>query len=107
MNCMSWFAIYFCISGVTLADRVAFLTQFHPFLCKASGGRFGARGGGGRGHDALVNRRIKIKSGQYKGCRGLVKEVTGALVHIELESQMKIVSGECLLSLLLLFVACL
>ncbi|CAN6233267.1 unnamed protein product [Urochloa humidicola] len=57
-----------------------------------SGGRFGARGGGGRGHDALVNRCIKIKSGPYKGYRGRVKEVTGALVRIELDSQMKIVT---------------
>ncbi|TVU28725.1 hypothetical protein EJB05_20255 [Eragrostis curvula] len=56
-----------------------------------SGGRFGGRGGG-RGHDALVNRCIKIKSGPYKGYRGRVKEVTGALVRIELESQMKIVT---------------
>ncbi|KAL6635202.1 hypothetical protein ACP70R_027873 [Stipagrostis hirtigluma subsp. patula] len=57
-----------------------------------SGGRFGGRGGGGRGHDALVNRCIKIKSGPYKGYRGRVKEVTGALVRVELDSLMKIVT---------------
>ncbi|CAN6239283.1 unnamed protein product [Urochloa humidicola] len=57
-----------------------------------SGGRFGARGGGGRGLDALVNRCIKIRSGPYKGYRGRVKEVTGGLVRIELDSQMKIVT---------------
>ncbi|OEL21483.1 putative transcription elongation factor SPT5-like protein 1 [Dichanthelium oligosanthes] len=57
-----------------------------------SGGRFGGRGGSGRGHDALVNRCIKIKSGPYKGYRGRVKEVTGALVRIELDSLMKIVT---------------
>ncbi|KAG2661873.1 hypothetical protein PVAP13_1KG111593 [Panicum virgatum] len=58
----------------------------------SSGGRFGGRGGGGRGNDTLVNRCIKIKSGPYKGYRGRVKEVTGALVRIELDSLMKIVT---------------
>ncbi|WVZ73461.1 hypothetical protein U9M48_021764 [Paspalum notatum var. saurae] len=57
-----------------------------------SGGRFGGTGSGGRGHDAMVNRCIKIISGPYKGYRGRVKEVTGALVRIELDSQMKIVT---------------
>uniref|UniRef100_A0A0E0K5R9 Transcription elongation factor SPT5 n=1 Tax=Oryza punctata TaxID=4537 RepID=A0A0E0K5R9_ORYPU len=47
---------------------------------------------GGRGHDTLVNRCIKIKSGPYKGYRGRVKEVTGALVRVELDSLMKIVA---------------
>ena len=37
---------------------------------------------------------IKIKSGPYKGYRGRVKEVTGALVRVELDSLMKIVTGE-------------
>jgi transcription elongation factor SPT5 len=64
-------------------------------LCNAVGGRFGGRGGGGgRGHDSLVNRCIKIKSGPYKGYRGRVKEVNGALVRIELDSLMKIVTGK-------------
>jgi transcription elongation factor len=63
--------------------------------------------GGGRGHDALVNRCIKIKSGTYKGHRGRVKEVTGALVRVELDSPIKIVTGESLLPLLLVSVACL
>jgi len=59
----------------------------------ADGGRFGG-GRGGRGHDALVGKCIKIKSGPYKGYRGRVKEVTGALVRVELDSLMKIVTGE-------------
>jgi hypothetical protein len=66
----------------------------------ADGGRFGG-GRGGRGHDALVGKCIKIKSGPYKGYRGRVKEVTGALVRVELDSLMKIVTGEssyCFLS---------
>ncbi|XP_044952999.1 putative transcription elongation factor SPT5 homolog 1 isoform X2 [Hordeum vulgare subsp. vulgare] len=57
-----------------------------------SGGRFGGGGRGGRGHDALVSRCIKIKSGPYKGYRGHVKEVNGALVRVELDSLMKIVT---------------
>lgn len=59
----------------------------------ADGGRFGG-GRGGRGYDALVGKCIKIKSGPYKGYRGRVKEVTGALVRVELDSLMKIVTGE-------------
>ncbi|AQL01211.1 putative transcription elongation factor SPT5 homolog 1 [Zea mays] len=55
------------------------------------GGRFGG-GRGGRGYDALVGKCIKIKSGPYKGYRGRVKEVTGALVRVELDSLMKIVT---------------
>ncbi|KAM0926843.1 hypothetical protein ACQ4PT_003027 [Festuca glaucescens] len=57
-----------------------------------SGGRFGGVGRGGRGHNALVSRCIKIKSGPYKGYRGRVKEVNGALVRVELDSLMKIVT---------------
>ncbi|KAK3131898.1 hypothetical protein QOZ80_6AG0513120 [Eleusine coracana subsp. coracana] len=56
------------------------------------GGRFGGGGRGGRGQDALVGKCIKIKSGPYKGYRGRVKEVTGALVRVELDSLMKIVT---------------
>ncbi|PAN08467.1 hypothetical protein PAHAL_1G415200 [Panicum hallii] len=68
------------------------ISQSPGRLPPRAGGRFGGRGGGGRGHDALVNRSIKIKSGPYKGYRGRVKEVTGALVRIELDSLMKIVT---------------
>jgi hypothetical protein len=82
-------------------------TTMHPLLCNAAGGRFGGRGGGGRGHDALVNRCKEIKSGTYKRYRGRVKEVTGALVRVELDSPIKIVTGESLLSQLLVSVACL
>uniref|UniRef100_A0A453R2C4 Spt5 KOW domain-containing protein n=1 Tax=Aegilops tauschii subsp. strangulata TaxID=200361 RepID=A0A453R2C4_AEGTS len=53
---------------------------------------FGGGGRGGRGHDALVGKCIKIKSGPYKGYRGRVKEVTGVLVRVELDSLMKIVT---------------
>lgn len=53
-----------------------------------TGGRFR----GGRGHDPLVGRTIKIRSGPLKGYRGRVKEVTGVLVRVELDSQMKVVT---------------
>uniref|UniRef100_R7W517 Putative transcription elongation factor SPT5-1-like protein n=1 Tax=Aegilops tauschii TaxID=37682 RepID=R7W517_AEGTA len=43
------------------------------------GGRFGGGGRGGRGHDALVGKCIKIKSGPYKGYRGRVKELRGMI----------------------------
>ncbi|BAH91888.1 Os02g0772000 [Oryza sativa Japonica Group] len=56
------------------------------------GRRFGGRDHGGKGHDTLVNRCIKIKSGPYKGYRGRVKEMTGALVRVELDSLMKVVA---------------
>jgi transcription elongation factor SPT5 len=66
----------------------------HSPISNAAGGRFGGGGRGGRGHNALVSRCIKIKSGPYKGYRGRVKEVNGALVRVELDSLMKIVTGE-------------
>ncbi|THU57844.1 hypothetical protein C4D60_Mb03t07870 [Musa balbisiana] len=53
---------------------------------------FGGGFRGGRGHDSLINKCIKIKSGPLKGYRGRVKEVTGPLVRVELDSQMKIVT---------------
>lgn len=57
------------------------------------GGRYRG-GGGGRGHDALTGRSIKIRSGPFKGYRGRVKEVTGIQVRVELDSQMRIVTGK-------------
>jgi hypothetical protein len=70
----------------------------------ADGGRFGGGGRGGRGQDALVGKCIKIKSGPYKGYRGRVKEVTGALVRVELDSLMKIVTGKSLYCYLFYYV---
>lgn len=54
----------------------------------AAGGR-----GRGRGHDSMVGKCIKIRLGPFKGYRGRVTEVTGELVRVELDSQMKIVTG--------------
>lgn len=41
----------------------------------------------------MVGRTIKIRSGPLKGYRGRVKEVTGVFVRVELDSQMKVVTG--------------
>ena len=54
----------------------------------------GGRHRGGRGNDPIVGRVIKIRRGPLKGYRGRVKEVTGSLVRVELDSQMKIVTGK-------------
>ncbi|KAM3689518.1 hypothetical protein ACJW31_09G051600 [Castanea mollissima] len=45
-----------------------------------------------RGHDDLVGKRVMIRQPLYKGCHGIVKEVAGSLVRIELESQTKVVT---------------
>ncbi|XP_072977351.1 putative transcription elongation factor SPT5 homolog 1 isoform X1 [Typha angustifolia] len=52
----------------------------------------GGRYRGGRGHDSLVGKGIRIRSGPFKGYRGRVTEVMGELVRVELDSQMKIVT---------------
>lgn len=52
----------------------------------------GGRGRGGRGHDSLVGKSIKIRQGPYKGYRGRVVDVNGQSVRVELESQMKVVT---------------
>ncbi|KAJ0988228.1 hypothetical protein J5N97_006584 [Dioscorea zingiberensis] len=53
---------------------------------------YGGRQRHGRGHDPLIGGTIKIRLGPWKGYRGRVKEITGALVRVELDSQMKIVT---------------
>ncbi|CAI9115613.1 OLC1v1016567C2 [Oldenlandia corymbosa var. corymbosa] len=53
-----------------------------------NGGRFR----GGRGHDNLVGATIKIRLGPHKGCTGIVKEVKGNDVRVELEAQMRVVT---------------
>lgn len=47
---------------------------------------------GGRGHDNLVGAIVKIRMGPHKGCNGIVKEVKGNTVRVELEAQMRIVT---------------
>ncbi|KAL1831157.1 hypothetical protein ACET3Z_000808 [Daucus carota] len=53
-----------------------------------SGGRFGR----GRGHQSLIGTTIKVHVGSFKGCKGIIKEVKGQTVLVELEAQMKIVT---------------
>lgn len=54
----------------------------------------GGRHRGGRGHDSLIGSTIKIRMGPFKGYRGRVIDVNGQSVRIELESQMKVVTGK-------------
>lgn len=60
------------------------------FFCGIAGGRHR----GGRGHDGLSGSTVKVRQGPYKGYRGRVIEVKGTLVRVELESQMKVVTGK-------------
>ena len=60
------------------------------FTCDSAGGRH--RGGRGH-HDGLVGSTVKVRQGPYKGYRGRVVEIKGQLVRVELESQMKVVTG--------------
>jgi transcription elongation factor SPT5 len=60
------------------------------------GGRGGGGGGGGGGRrreDSLVGRSVKIRLGPFKGYRGRVVDATDSTCRIELESQMKVVTG--------------
>lgn len=50
---------------------------------------------GGRGHDALIGADVKIRLGPFKGCKGRVKDIKGTSVRVELEAQMKVVTGKC------------
>lgn len=55
----------------------------------------GGRHRGGRGgHDGLAGATVKVRQGPYKGYRGRVIEVKGTSVRVELESQMKVVTGK-------------
>lgn len=51
---------------------------------------------GRRGHDSIVGTMVKICKGHYKGSRGRVVDIKGQSVRIELESQMRIVTGKFL-----------
>ena len=54
---------------------------------------------GGRGHDSLIGSTIKIRQGPFKGYRGRVVDVHGQSVRVELESQMKVVTGKSYLEI--------
>lgn len=54
----------------------------------------GRNRGGGRGGDSYIGARIIIRQGPFKGYRGRVKDVSGTSVRVELESQMRVVTGK-------------
>lgn len=66
------------------------LISYKLFTCGSAGGRH--RGGRGH-HDGLVGSTVKVRQGPYKGYRGRVVEIKGQMVRVELESQMKVVTG--------------
>lgn len=41
----------------------------------------------------MAGATVKVRQGAYKGYRGRVIEVKGTTVRVELESQMKVVTG--------------
>lgn len=46
----------------------------------------------------MIGTTVKVRQGPFKGYRGRVVEVKGSLVRVELESQMKVVTGKFTLS---------
>ncbi|XP_021856898.2 putative transcription elongation factor SPT5 homolog 1 [Spinacia oleracea] len=47
-----------------------------------------------RRHDSFIGSNVKILHGPYKGYRGCVKGVNGQNVRVELQAQMKVVTGK-------------
>lgn len=47
----------------------------------------------------MIGSTIKIRQGPFKGYRGRVVDVNGQSVRVELESQMKVVTGKSYLVL--------
>lgn len=46
----------------------------------------------------MIGTTVKVRQGPFKGYRGRVVEVKGSSVRVELESQMKVVTGKFTLS---------
>lgn len=88
----SWF-VSFCsifFSAILVLTVCNLLNANH---CSA-GGTFGGRQGGSRRDHSLVGTTVKIRIGPFKGYRGRVIDATDSDVRIELESQMKVVTGD-------------
>lgn len=47
----------------------------------------------------MIGKRICVRLGPFKGYRGIVKDVKGQTVRVELESQMKIITGKLIFGL--------
>lgn len=74
------------------------LAAVDNFLIKLNWISVGGRHRGGRGgHDALVGTTVKVRQGPFKGYRGRVVDVKGPSVRVELESQMKVITGKFLI----------
>lgn len=41
----------------------------------------------------MIGTSIRVRLGPFKGYKGIVKDVKGPTVRVELESQMKIITG--------------
>lgn len=65
------------------------ISDINLFGCGVAGGRHR----GGRGHNGLAGTTVKVRQGPYKGYRGRVIDDKGSSVRVELESQMKVVTG--------------
>lgn len=63
--------------------------SYYYMLNCVVGGRFG----GGRGHHDFIGRSIRVCVGPFKGYKGVIKDVKGLSVRVELESQMRIITG--------------
>ncbi|KAE8670967.1 putative transcription elongation factor SPT5-like protein 1 [Hibiscus syriacus] len=50
--------------------------------------------GGRGGNDALIGTTVKIRQGFFKGYRGRVVDIIGQSIRVELESQMRVVTGK-------------
>lgn len=80
------FYLYFVVLHLIILNFYAW--------CALDGGRHR----GGRGHDALIGADVKIRLGPFKGCKGRVVDIKGTSVRVELEAQMKVVTGKCFLN---------
>lgn len=88
--------LIFCIDG--RQRHLILLISILGNLCAGGGGghggsTFGGRQAGRRRDHGLVGTTVKIRIGPFKGYRGRVVDATDIDVRIELESQMKVVTG--------------
>jgi len=82
--------MYYMEQSITLLYiSLSNLSEVNLFGCGIAGGRHR----GGRGHVGLAGSTVKVRLGPYKGYRGRVIVDKGTSVRVELESQMKVVTG--------------
>ena len=83
--CVMFPQVVYRFSGV-----MSLCVTYYLYLYYSDGGRHR----GGRGHDGSAGATVKICKGPFKGYRGRVVEFKGTNVRVELESQMKVVTGK-------------